>query len=80
VNTVEVRYFAVLRDRRGLARESISTTAENLTALYAELSDRHQLGLGPELVRFAINGEFVSGDTPLYQGLQIALIPPVAGG
>lgn len=32
------------------------------------------------VVRFLVNGEFVSGDEPLGDGDELAFVPPVAGG
>lgn len=80
LKTVHVRYFAVLRDRRGLVSETVDTQAGDLQELYRELSQRYALGLGPELVRFAVDGEIVSPATPLTDGLHVAFLPPVAGG
>lgn len=77
---VDVRYFAVLRERRGIDRERISTSSPTWETLYAELSARHGLDLSPNLVRFAVNGEFVASDAPVFDGAEVALIPPVAGG
>lgn len=74
--TVTIRYFAILRERRGLDREPIITSAETLLELYQSLD----LGLDSSLVRFAVGGEFVSPSTPVVAGMEVALIPPVAGG
>lgn len=77
---VHVRYFAVLRDRRGLAEETLEI--EDLTArqLAEHLIGTHQLDLPSPLIRVAINGAFVADDTPLKDGDTAVLIPPVAGG
>lgn len=76
--TVEVRYFALFRERAGTDRERIETDAKTAGQLYAELQPR--LGLTPDLVRPAVNGEFVALDHPLKPGDEIVFIPPVAGG
>lgn len=77
---VDIRYFAVLRERRGVDRERISTEARNWEELYAELSAQHGLDLPGSLVRFAVNGEFVPSEGAVFDGAEVALIPPVAGG
>jgi molybdopterin converting factor subunit 1 len=77
---VSVRYFAALRERRGLDAERLDTSAGSPSELYRELSARHNLQMDPSLVRFAMNGDFVSPDAPLAEGAELALIPPVAGG
>jgi molybdopterin converting factor subunit 1 len=78
--TVAIRYFAILRERRSVDREEVVSTAETLQELYEELAARYELGLPAALVKFAVDGEFVPGATPLRDGLEVALIPPVAGG
>jgi len=78
--TITVRYFAVLRERRGTDSEVVQTSATTAAGLYAELRARHDLGLDSSLVRFAVDGDFVSDDHPLRDGAEVALIPPVAGG
>lgn len=78
--TVGIRYFAILRERRSADRESVTTGAETLQELYEELAAKHDLRLPLGLIKFAVNGEFVSPLTPLTEGMEVALIPPVAGG
>lgn len=77
---VNVRYFAVLRDRRGLDSETVECPAISASAFAASLIERHQLGLPPSLVRVAVNGAFVGDNTLLSDGDEVVLIPPVAGG
>lgn len=78
--TVHVQYFALLREERGLSRESIDTTAATAAELYGELRARHAFSLGSDRLRVAVNGEFSAWDTPLADGMQLVFIPPVAGG
>jgi molybdopterin converting factor subunit 1 len=78
--TIHIQYFAVLREQRGLLQETLQTSAETPTKLYAELAERHSFSLDPKLVRAAVNGEFVPLDTALQEGDQVVFIPPVAGG
>ncbi|RYG27079.1 molybdopterin converting factor subunit 1 [bacterium] len=78
VPTVDVRYFALFRERAGRDEERIETSAATVDALYAELQPR--LGLDPQMVRAAVNGEFVENDQPLKDGDEVVFVPPVAGG
>ncbi len=78
--TVKVLYFGALRERRGLAEETVETVAETPAALYAELLERHPLKLEAAHVRFATDDAFVAADAPLRSGMQLAILPPVAGG
>ncbi|AIE85959.1 MoaD/ThiS family protein [Fimbriimonas ginsengisoli] len=80
MKSVSVLYFAALRERRGLDRETVLTAAETPAAFYAELADRHALNMDASLVRFALDGEFVKPNTLLPESSELALIPPVAGG
>ena len=78
--TVHIQYFAILREQRGLGRESLATAATTAAALYDELRTRHGFSLPVDRVRAAINEEFVAWDTPLRDGQTVVFIPPVAGG
>lgn len=81
--TVKVKLFAMLRERAGGGEFSIETkdgaTVDEVAAQLAE-----QAGLGDMLTRMtvvtAVNREYVSGDTRLSDGDELALIPPVSGG
>jgi len=75
-----VQYFAILREQRGLAAETLATTAATAAELYAELRARHGFTLPADRLRAAIDDEFVPWETPLVAGAKIVFIPPVAGG
>src|ERR1700687_2410504 len=81
-NTVTVRLFARLAELPGV-RQTTVDIGEGLTAgdVYALLSRRHPgiAGFGAS-VMFARNQEYVSAETPLAPGDELALIPPVSGG
>lgn len=78
--TVHIQYFAILREQRGLGRESLATAAATAAGLYEELRVRHGFSLPVDRVRAAINEEFVAWETPLRDGQTVVFIPPVAGG
>lgn len=77
---IQVQYFAILREQRGISAESVSTAADTPRALYEELRQRHGLSVPPELLRIAVNEEFAEWDTPLEPHDTVVFIPPVAGG
>jgi len=77
---IKIHYFAVLREQRGLAEESIATEAATPGELYAQLRVRHGFTLAPEMVRAAVNGGFAPMDRRLAAGDTVVFIPPVAGG
>jgi molybdopterin converting factor subunit 1 len=78
--TIGVRYFAILREQRGLTEETLATGAATPGALYEELRARHGFTLPGDRVRAAVNDEFVAADAPLRDGDRVVFIPPVAGG
>ena len=78
--TVQVQYFAILREQRGVSQEKLATNAASPAALYEELRSRHQFTLPADRVRAAVNDTFVDSAAPLREGDRIVFIPPVAGG
>jgi sulfur-carrier protein len=80
VAKVQIQYFAILREQRGVPEETIATTATSAAELYNELRTRYRFTLPLERVRVAVNDEFVAVTTLLRNGDCIVFIPPVAGG
>lgn len=78
--TIHVRYFAGLRDRRGVGRESLETKCKTPSELYLSLGEQFELKLEPARVRFAVRDAYVDGNYELQDGDELVLIPPVAGG
>ncbi len=77
---VRVQYFALLREQRGLAQESLVTEAATAGDLYEELRARHGFTLPSEQLRAAVNDEFAPWTAPLSEGDVLVFLPPVAGG
>ena len=72
---VTVRLFAGLRElagRSSLELEDVATVAD--------VWPRLGLGDEPGGLLYAVNREYVSTDTALADGDEVALIPPVSGG
>jgi molybdopterin converting factor subunit 1 len=79
---LRILYFAAARERAGCSEETVELSgAPSVRDVLAELGRRH-----PELVRLvphlrvAVNQTFSGHDTPVPDGAEVALIPPVAGG
>ena len=74
---ITVRLFAGLRERAGLG-----TTALELPegAVAGDVWALLDLGERPPGIAFAVNRAYASEDTPLANGDEVALIPPVSGG
>lgn len=77
---LQLQYFALLREQRGLSAETVETAATTPDALYAELRAKHGFTLPGDRVRAAVNGAFVAADAALQDGDTVVFIPPVAGG
>ena len=77
-----VLYFAAARERAGLAQEPLELPLGSTAASALEAVVALHPALGPLVphLRIAVNQEFVAPSTPLPEGAQLALIPPVAGG
>lgn len=80
MNRIEIQYFAVLRERAGIGRETVETAAATAADLYDELASRHDFGLPRGMLRVAVNDEFADWSRPLATGDRVVFIPPVAGG
>lgn len=78
--TVQVNYFALFREKRGLQSEHCSTDAATLAEFYEELKAKHGFPLSISSLRVARNNEFCDWNAPLNAGDEIVFIPPVAGG
>ncbi len=78
--TLQVRYYAVMREQRGLSEEVRNTAAPTPADLYEELRQEFRFTLPPEALKFAVNDEFVGGTHALAEGDLVTFIPPVAGG
>ena len=83
MRSIQILYFAALRDRMGVAAEDV--------ALPDEVGDVRALGIWLEAtrpglrgvlgsVRFAVGDEFAALDRALRAGDVVALLPPVSGG
>jgi len=77
---IELQYFALLREQRGLSHERRTTAAADPRALYDELRSEFEFSLPPENIRVAVNGDFTGFDHLLKDGDTVVFLPPVAGG
>ena len=83
---VKVLYFARLRERLGLAEEHLAlppgvVTVADLLAHLRTRGGRWAEGLGKgETLMTAVNQEFARPHTPLSDGDEVAIFPPVTGG
>ncbi|MEZ5912615.1 MAG: molybdopterin converting factor subunit 1 [Paracoccaceae bacterium] len=81
---IEVLYFAWLRERIGLPRETVETTAVSVADLVAELrlrEDRYAAAFADlGSVRVALDQKLADFDAPLAGVREVAFFPPMTGG
>jgi molybdopterin converting factor subunit 1 len=74
---VVVKLFAGLRERAGTAERALELDAGTRVGhVWRELG----LGGEPDGLLYAVNREYADSETPLRDGDEVALIPPVSGG
>ena len=82
--TLEILYFAWLRERIGLPRESVTTEAATVADLVAELrtrEDRYALAFSDlRAVRVALDQQLSDFSAPLAGVREVAFFPPMTGG
>lgn len=83
---MRILYFALLRERVGVAEETVSppadvrTVAELVTWLRGR-SEQHEAALAnAAMVRVAVNQDYAQPGDAVRPGDEIALFPPVTGG
>jgi molybdopterin converting factor subunit 1 len=79
---IEVRLFAILRDRAGAGELRLELSDDATVADAVEQIGKTLPPLAPLLARaaFAVNQSYVDRPTPLHDGDELAIIPPVSGG
>ena len=81
---IEVLYFAWVRERIGVPRESVKTGAATVAGLVAELvarEERYALAFSDlASLRVALDQELASFDSPLAGVREVAFFPPMTGG
>lgn len=77
---VTIRYFALVGARRGTQTEPYETEAETARQLLHEIQANGHFPLTTNIVKAAINDEFVEWDHPIQDGDQVTLLPPFSGG
>jgi len=78
--SLHVKYFALLREKRGKNEERLTTTVPTALDLYKELDKKYGFGLPANILKIAINDEIVDWSNKLRSDDNVVFIPPVAGG
>jgi len=81
---IDVMYFAWVRERIGLPRESVETEAATVADLVAELCAREPRYAAAfadlASLRVALDQELADFDAPLAGVREVAFFPPMTGG
>lgn len=81
---MQIRYFAWMRERIGLAHEEVETEARTVADLITELrrrSDAHGFAFSDlGAIRAAVDQDLVEFDAPLNDASEVAFFPPMTGG
>lgn len=81
---MDILYFAWVRERIGVPRETVETQAGTVADLVAELrarEDRYALAFSDlSAVRVAVDQELRDFDTSLKGVREVAFFPPMTGG
>lgn len=81
---IDVLYFAWVRERIGLPREQVETSAATVAELVEELRGREERYAAAfadvSALRVAIDQELTEFDAPLNGAREVAFFPPMTGG
>lgn len=81
---IDVLYFAWVRERIGLPKERVETSAATVMALVEELKareERYEVAFADlASLRVALDQELASFDAPLAGVREVAFFPPMTGG
>ena len=81
---IDVLYFAWVRERIGVPKESVETGAATVADLVAELTAREERYAAAfadlSALRVAVDQELAEFDAPIGQAREVAFFPPMTGG
>ncbi|MDA7475535.1 molybdopterin converting factor subunit 1 [Planktomarina temperata] len=81
---MDVLYFAWVRERIGIPREQVKTSAATVADLVAELrlrEERYELAFSDlTALRVAVDQKLTDFDAPLDGVPEVAFFPPMTGG
>ena len=81
---MDVLYFSWVRERIGIPREQVETTAKTVADLVTELrgrEDRYDLAFSDlTALRVAVDQKLTDFDAPLDGVREVAFFPPMTGG
>lgn len=82
--TLDILYFAWLRERIGLPKETVETAAATVSDLVAELAAREERYAAAfadlSAIRVAVDQDLAGFDAPISDAREVAFFPPMTGG
>ena len=80
MKTIHLTYYALLREERGVPKETLETAAVTAQELYGELKLKYHFRLSTDSLKVSINDAFTSWKTQIRTGDHVVFIPPISGG
>jgi len=84
MSEIDILYFAWVRERIGLPRERVKTSAADVSGLVEELRGREERYAAAfadiSALRVALDQELADFDAPLAGVREVAFFPPMTGG
>ena len=77
---IKVRYFAQIAEKVGRSNEEIELSDGSTSSVLLEQLKLKYSGLGDMHFKLAVDHNLVQVETDLYDGVEVALLPPFAGG
>ena len=80
--TITVKLFAIYQEVCGAPEITLTFPTGTPVAAVRDrlIADHPELSVWRNLTRFGVNLQFIEPDTPLQNGDEVVLIPPVSGG
>ena len=80
MKSIHVRYFAMFREKAGIAGETLELDVETTSDVFEQTRDRHGSAEPSAHCKVAVNDVMANWQTPVADGDTVLLFPPVAGG
>jgi molybdopterin synthase sulfur carrier subunit len=80
MKTINIRYFALLREQANLDEEQLSVSCKTYGELYQFLQSKYHFTLPLEMIQVAVDDQFAHLDFEIQESARVVFIPPVAGG
>lgn len=77
---VQVRYFAMVGERRGVQTDPYETEAATARQLLHEIEANKKIPLTTHISKAMVNGKYVEWDEPIKDGDLVTLLSPFSGG